>query len=179
MSGHRSAMAASPTALLTVPTIAADHRCYATAPPTAPLNSRSRLSRRASDRPAGGGGALRLADGPGRRGLRGAGRARRKRRAVPFAAMSRFGGRVREYPAVSIDRFDRDNLRARAYFLSHCHKGEPRPSPTVPMATATPFSPCVPPHDGRTSLPRSHEGAAGARPEAEAGGQVGAGGGAA
>uniref|UniRef100_A0A8D0FT44 Protein artemis n=1 Tax=Strix occidentalis caurina TaxID=311401 RepID=A0A8D0FT44_STROC len=36
--------------------------------------------------------------------------------------MSRFGGRVREYPAVSIDRFDRDNLRARAYFLSHCHK---------------------------------------------------------
>uniref|UniRef100_A0A8B9RUN6 Protein artemis n=1 Tax=Accipiter nisus TaxID=211598 RepID=A0A8B9RUN6_9AVES len=36
--------------------------------------------------------------------------------------MSRFGGRVREYPSVSIDRFDRDNLRARAYFLSHCHK---------------------------------------------------------
>lgn len=43
--------------------------------------------------------------------------------------MSRFGGRLREYPAVSIDRFDRHNLRARAYFLSHCHKGEPRPSP--------------------------------------------------
>uniref|UniRef100_A0A8C5THD6 Protein artemis n=1 Tax=Malurus cyaneus samueli TaxID=2593467 RepID=A0A8C5THD6_9PASS len=38
--------------------------------------------------------------------------------------MSRFGGRTREYPAVSIDRFDRDNLRARAFFLSHCHKGE-------------------------------------------------------
>ncbi|XP_067173034.1 protein artemis [Apteryx mantelli] len=36
--------------------------------------------------------------------------------------MSRFGGRVREYPWVSIDRFDRHNLRARAYFLSHCHK---------------------------------------------------------
>ncbi|XP_058719669.1 protein artemis-like isoform X1 [Poecile atricapillus] len=36
--------------------------------------------------------------------------------------MSRFGGRTREYPAVSIDRFDRDNLRARAFFLSHCHK---------------------------------------------------------
>ncbi|KAM6320933.1 protein artemis [Aegotheles albertisi] len=36
--------------------------------------------------------------------------------------MSRFGGRVREYPAVSIDRFDRHNLRARAFFLSHCHK---------------------------------------------------------
>ncbi|RLW01954.1 hypothetical protein DV515_00007564 [Chloebia gouldiae] len=38
--------------------------------------------------------------------------------------MSRFGGRTREYPAASIDRFDRDNLRARAFFLSHCHKGE-------------------------------------------------------
>ncbi|XP_015283532.1 PREDICTED: protein artemis [Gekko japonicus] len=36
--------------------------------------------------------------------------------------MSSFGGRMREYPSVSIDRFDRDNLRARAYFLSHCHK---------------------------------------------------------
>ncbi|XP_062487892.1 protein artemis isoform X1 [Pezoporus occidentalis] len=36
--------------------------------------------------------------------------------------MSRFGGRVREYPSVSIDRFDHDNLLARAYFLSHCHK---------------------------------------------------------
>ncbi|XP_053913150.1 protein artemis isoform X2 [Cuculus canorus] len=40
--------------------------------------------------------------------------------------MSRFGGRVREYPAVSIDRFDHDNLRARAYFLSHCHKDHMR-----------------------------------------------------
>lgn len=29
-----------------------------------------------------------------------------------------------EYPNISIDRFDRKNLRARAYFLSHCHKGE-------------------------------------------------------
>ncbi|POI23113.1 hypothetical protein CIB84_013139 [Bambusicola thoracicus] len=36
--------------------------------------------------------------------------------------MSRFGGRLREYPQLSIDRFDHDNLRARAYFLSHCHK---------------------------------------------------------
>ncbi|XP_067420666.1 protein artemis isoform X2 [Emydura macquarii macquarii] len=36
--------------------------------------------------------------------------------------MSSFGGRMREYPWLSIDRFDRDNLRARAYFLSHCHK---------------------------------------------------------
>lgn len=57
--------------------------------------------------------------------------------------MSRFGGRVREYPSVSIDRFDRDNLRARAYFLSHCHKGEPRPSPWQP-ATDTPH-PLPPP----------------------------------
>uniref|UniRef100_A0A8C3IMQ2 Protein artemis n=1 Tax=Chrysemys picta bellii TaxID=8478 RepID=A0A8C3IMQ2_CHRPI len=36
--------------------------------------------------------------------------------------MSSFGGRMREYPWLSIDRFDRENLRARAYFLSHCHK---------------------------------------------------------
>ncbi|XP_027535296.1 protein artemis isoform X1 [Neopelma chrysocephalum] len=36
--------------------------------------------------------------------------------------MSRFGGRMREYPALSIDRFDHHNLRARAFFLSHCHK---------------------------------------------------------
>lgn len=41
--------------------------------------------------------------------------------------MSRFGGRTREYPAASIDRFDHDNLRARAFFLSHCHKGERPP----------------------------------------------------
>ncbi|GAB1285926.1 Protein artemis [Apodemus speciosus] len=27
-----------------------------------------------------------------------------------------------EYPTISIDRFDRENLKARAYFLSHCHK---------------------------------------------------------
>ncbi|KAM7178856.1 protein artemis isoform 1-T1 [Macrochelys suwanniensis] len=36
--------------------------------------------------------------------------------------MSSFGGRMREYPWLSLDRFDRENLRARAYFLSHCHK---------------------------------------------------------
>ncbi|XP_066489591.1 protein artemis isoform X1 [Tiliqua scincoides] len=36
--------------------------------------------------------------------------------------MSSFGGRMREYPALSVDRFDRENLRARAFFLSHCHK---------------------------------------------------------
>lgn len=29
---------------------------------------------------------------------------------------------MKEYPTVSLDRFDRENLHARAYFLSHCHK---------------------------------------------------------
>uniref|UniRef100_A0A8D2KXF1 DNA cross-link repair 1C n=1 Tax=Varanus komodoensis TaxID=61221 RepID=A0A8D2KXF1_VARKO len=38
--------------------------------------------------------------------------------------MSSFGGTMREYPHCSIDRFDHENLQARAYFLSHCHKGE-------------------------------------------------------
>nr|XP_033814610.1 protein artemis isoform X2 [Geotrypetes seraphini] len=36
--------------------------------------------------------------------------------------MSSFEGRMKEYPTLSIDRFDRENLAARAYFLSHCHK---------------------------------------------------------
>ncbi|KAJ8395669.1 hypothetical protein AAFF_G00029060 [Aldrovandia affinis] len=36
--------------------------------------------------------------------------------------MSSFGGRMKEYSTISLDRFDRDNLHARAYFLSHCHK---------------------------------------------------------
>uniref|UniRef100_A0A7N8Y9I3 Protein artemis n=1 Tax=Mastacembelus armatus TaxID=205130 RepID=A0A7N8Y9I3_9TELE len=36
--------------------------------------------------------------------------------------MSSFAGRMREYPTISLDRFDRENLYARAYFLSHCHK---------------------------------------------------------
>ncbi|XP_001515535.2 protein artemis isoform X1 [Ornithorhynchus anatinus] len=36
--------------------------------------------------------------------------------------MSSFAGQMEEYPALSIDRFDRENLAARAYFLSHCHK---------------------------------------------------------
>uniref|UniRef100_A0A670ZMB9 Protein artemis n=1 Tax=Pseudonaja textilis TaxID=8673 RepID=A0A670ZMB9_PSETE len=36
--------------------------------------------------------------------------------------MSIFGGVMEEYPHLSIDRFDRENLRAWAYFLSHCHK---------------------------------------------------------
>ncbi|XP_044533843.1 protein artemis [Gracilinanus agilis] len=36
--------------------------------------------------------------------------------------MSSFEGQMEEYPTISIDRFDRQNLMARAYFLSHCHK---------------------------------------------------------
>nr|XP_006633829.2 PREDICTED: protein artemis [Lepisosteus oculatus] len=36
--------------------------------------------------------------------------------------MSSFEGRMKEYPTISLDRFDKDNLNARAYFLSHCHK---------------------------------------------------------
>ncbi|XP_036375634.1 protein artemis-like [Megalops cyprinoides] len=36
--------------------------------------------------------------------------------------MSLFEGRMKEYPIISLDRFDRENLYARAYFLSHCHK---------------------------------------------------------
>ncbi|KAM8802330.1 protein artemis isoform 2-T2 [Rhynchonycteris naso] len=36
--------------------------------------------------------------------------------------MSSFQGQMAEYPNISIDRFDRENLKARAYFLSHCHK---------------------------------------------------------
>ncbi|XP_036916633.1 protein artemis isoform X3 [Sturnira hondurensis] len=36
--------------------------------------------------------------------------------------MSCFQGQMAEYPNISIDRFDRENLKARAYFLSHCHK---------------------------------------------------------
>uniref|UniRef100_A0A8C4IKM2 Protein artemis n=1 Tax=Dicentrarchus labrax TaxID=13489 RepID=A0A8C4IKM2_DICLA len=36
--------------------------------------------------------------------------------------MSSFAGRMKEYPTVSLDRFDRENLLSRAYFLSHCHK---------------------------------------------------------
>lgn len=37
--------------------------------------------------------------------------------------MSSFAGRMKEYPTISLDRFDRENLHAQAYFLSHCHKG--------------------------------------------------------
>lgn len=80
---------------------------------------------------------------------------------------------MREYPAVSIDRFDHDNLLARAYFLSHCHKGEHRPSPWQP--DTLPVPPPTPPSHALMAVPclhRPHEGAAGARPEEEDGGQV-------
>ncbi|XP_037099033.1 protein artemis isoform X2 [Syngnathus acus] len=40
--------------------------------------------------------------------------------------MSSFAGRMKEYPNISLDCFDRDNLHARAYFLSHCHKDHMR-----------------------------------------------------
>ncbi|XP_067247642.1 protein artemis [Chanodichthys erythropterus] len=36
--------------------------------------------------------------------------------------MSSFAGRMKEYSTISLDRFDKENLHARAYFLSHCHK---------------------------------------------------------
>ncbi|KPP74431.1 protein artemis-like, partial [Scleropages formosus] len=36
--------------------------------------------------------------------------------------MSSFEGRMKEYSYISLDRFDRENLHSRAYFLSHCHK---------------------------------------------------------
>ena len=64
-------------------------------------------------------------------------------------AMSRFGGRLREYPQLSIDRFDYDNLRARAYFLSHCHKGEPPSFPPISMAFPPP---CGPPRCDRCAV---------------------------
>nr|XP_057921766.1 protein artemis isoform X2 [Doryrhamphus excisus] len=40
--------------------------------------------------------------------------------------MSSFAGRMKEYPTISLDRFDHENLQARAYFLSHCHKDHMR-----------------------------------------------------
>uniref|UniRef100_A0A8C5PI18 Protein artemis n=1 Tax=Leptobrachium leishanense TaxID=445787 RepID=A0A8C5PI18_9ANUR len=36
--------------------------------------------------------------------------------------MSSFQGQMKEYPSISIDKFDKENLSARAFFLSHCHK---------------------------------------------------------
>lgn len=35
--------------------------------------------------------------------------------------MSCFAGKTREFPDISLDRFDSDNLNSVVYFLSHCH----------------------------------------------------------
>lgn len=35
--------------------------------------------------------------------------------------MSTFGGKIKEIPGISVDRFDEENLDSDAYFLSHCH----------------------------------------------------------
>ena len=35
--------------------------------------------------------------------------------------MSEFAGQISEFPGVSIDRFNGDNLKSTVYFLSHCH----------------------------------------------------------
>jgi DNA cross-link repair 1C protein len=37
--------------------------------------------------------------------------------------MSCFKGRMREYRNISIDRFDGENLKSTAFFLSHVHSG--------------------------------------------------------
>ena len=37
--------------------------------------------------------------------------------------MSCFAGKLKEYPFVSVDCFDKNNLDSEAYFLSHCHQG--------------------------------------------------------
>ena len=38
--------------------------------------------------------------------------------------MSSFGGRMKEYERISLDRFDGKNLQSTVYFLSHLHEGE-------------------------------------------------------
>lgn len=35
--------------------------------------------------------------------------------------MSTFPGVMTEFPAISVDRFDDENLRSKIFFLSHCH----------------------------------------------------------
>ena len=37
--------------------------------------------------------------------------------------MSSFTGKFREYPTISADNFEKQNLSSLAFFLSHCHKG--------------------------------------------------------
>ena len=38
--------------------------------------------------------------------------------------MSSFSGKIKEFPQISIDRFDGRNLASTAYFLSHAHSGK-------------------------------------------------------
>lgn len=35
--------------------------------------------------------------------------------------MSTFTGKINEFPCISVDRFDNDNLTSALFFLSHCH----------------------------------------------------------
>lgn len=35
--------------------------------------------------------------------------------------MSTFAGIMKEFPCISVDRFDNDNLQSKIFFLSHCH----------------------------------------------------------
>ena len=44
-------------------------------------------------------------------------------RALSRFNMSSFTGKFREYPAISADNFEKENLDSVAFFLSHCHKG--------------------------------------------------------
>lgn len=41
--------------------------------------------------------------------------------------MSSFTGKFREYPTISADNFEKENLSSLAFFLSHCHKGNKVP----------------------------------------------------
>ncbi len=35
--------------------------------------------------------------------------------------MSTFSGIMTEFPSISVDRFDNENQKSSAFFLSHCH----------------------------------------------------------
>ncbi|KAJ8788742.1 hypothetical protein J1605_005038 [Eschrichtius robustus] len=93
-------------------------------PPSRPPGRGAALIGRGCARPANGEAAA--ASRKWRRGRRWLGLPLLSRQAVSppglADAMSCFEGQMVEYPTISIDRFDRENLRARAYFLSHCHK---------------------------------------------------------
>ena len=38
-----------------------------------------------------------------------------------FIIMSELAGPISDFPGVSIDRFNGENLKSTVYFLSHCH----------------------------------------------------------